>query len=118
MKKIVDKGWGKEIIFADHENYCGKLMVFDYAGAKFSMHFHAIKEETWYVQQGSFIVIWIDTMNAKIHESVLKTGDTWHNPINFPHQLEALEANSIIFEVSTHDDINDNYRIFPGDSQK
>ena len=34
-----------------------------------------------------------------------------------PHQLEALEDNSSITEVSTPDSIEDNYRIAPGDSQ-
>jgi hypothetical protein len=35
-----------------------------------------------------------------------------------PHQLEALEPNSSLTEVSTPDSVGDNYRIIPGDSQK
>lgn len=118
MKRTVEKGWGREIIFADEKNYCGKLMIFDFKGSKFSMHFHAVKEESWYVQQGSFIVRFINTVNAKMHERVLNVGDTWKNEVLVPHQLEALEDNSIIFEVSTKDDVYDNYRVMPGDSQK
>jgi hypothetical protein len=33
------------------------------------------------------------------------------------HQLTSLEDDSIIFEVSTHDDPEDSYRVAPGDSQ-
>jgi hypothetical protein len=42
---FVDKGWGNEIIFANNEKYCGKLLNFS-AGKKFSMHYHLLKDET------------------------------------------------------------------------
>ena len=35
-----------------------------------------------------------------------------------PHQLVAIEDDSIIIEVSTPDSVEDNYRIGKGDSQK
>jgi hypothetical protein len=35
-----------------------------------------------------------------------------------PHQIEALAAGSIIFEVSSPEQENDDFRIAPGDSQK
>jgi mannose-6-phosphate isomerase len=117
LEGYVKKGWGHELIWASTEKYCGKKMVFDRVGAKFSMHFHTEKDESWVVDQGRFLLRWIDTRTAKIHEQILVAGDTWHNPPNLPHQLEALEANSIITEVSTTDSVEDNYRIFPGDSQ-
>jgi mannose-6-phosphate isomerase-like protein (cupin superfamily) len=113
----VKKGWGYEIIWATNDRYCGKKMIFDRVGAKFSMHFHKEKDETWIVDQGKFLLRWIDTTTAKIHEHILNEGDTWHNPPHLPHQLEALVADSIITEVSTADSVEDNYRIFPGDSQ-
>lgn len=115
--RIVTKGWGRELIFADQESYCGKLLIFDNEGAKLSMHFHAIKDETWYVQQGSFIVRWIETKNASIHETVISKGDIWRNEPLVPHQLIALQDDSIIFETSTKDDPKDSYRVMPGDSQ-
>jgi mannose-6-phosphate isomerase-like protein (cupin superfamily) len=59
----VEKGWGHEEIWCTNDKYCGKFMHFD-KGAKFSMHFHAIKDETWYVLSGDFEVRWIDTSNA------------------------------------------------------
>jgi quercetin dioxygenase-like cupin family protein len=92
-------------------------MCFTTPGAKFSMHFHSVKEETWFVNAGQFLVRWIDTATAELHEKVLKEGDTWHNPPLQPHQLQALVANSMILEVSTADSVEDNYRVGPGDSQ-
>jgi len=113
----VDKGWGYELIWATNEKYCGKIMVFERVGSKFSMHFHKEKDETWFVNNGKFKVRWIDTKEARLYEKELKEGDTWHNPPLQPHQLEALEAMSSITEVSTPDSVEDNYRIIPGDSQ-
>ena len=112
----VEKGWGSEEIWATNEQYCGKLMHFN-QDAKFSMHFHAEKEETWYVLSGKFVVRWIKTEDASIKEKELDVGNTWHNKPQVPHQLICVEAGTII-EVSTPDSVEDNYRVMPGDSQK
>ncbi len=117
-KKGFDKkGWGYELIWSTNDLYCGKIMVFEKKGAKFSMHLHKDKDETWYVDSGSFLLRYIETTSANMKEIELKKGDVWRNKPMVPHQLESLEDNSIIFEVSTPDSIEDNYRIFPGDSQ-
>lgn len=112
---FVEKGWGSENIWATNDKYCGKLLNFE-PGAKFSMHFHAVKDETWYVLSGKFKVITINTSNARRSITYLSTGDVWHNPPLLPHQLICLEQGCII-EVSTPDSVADNYRIEPGDSQ-
>ena len=51
----VDKKWGYELWVHNDEDYCGKLLVFNKIGDKFSMHYHLIKKETWYFQKGAFI---------------------------------------------------------------
>lgn len=112
----VKKGWGSEQIWATNDKYCGKMMNFN-TDAKFSMHFHKEKDETWYVLSGAFVVRYIDTTTATIYEEILNAGDTWHNPPLVPHQLICHAAGSII-EVSTPDSVEDNYRVMPGDSQK
>ena len=117
LKGKVDKGWGFELIWATNDKYCGKIMVFEKVGAKFSLHFHKEKDETWFVNNGRFLLKWIDTKDATLHEQELKEGDTWHNPPLQPHQLIALEAGSSVTEVSTADSVEDNYRIVRGDSQ-
>lgn len=112
----VTKGWGSEEIWATNDRYCGKLMHFN-RGAKFSMHFHHEKDETWYVHKGKFNVVYVDTNNATQHIKPLNVGDVWHNPPLLPHQLICLEEGTII-EVSTPDSVEDNFRILPGDSQR
>ena len=113
----VDKGWGYELIWATNDSYCGKILVFVKPGYKMSMHFHKEKDESWFVNQGSFKLRYIDTAKAQTMKVVIKAGDTWRNPPLMPHQLEAIEAGSSITEVSTPDSIEDNFRLAPGDSQ-
>ena len=111
----IPKGWGHEIIFENNELYCGKLLNFK-QGAKFSMHYHMIKDETWYVQEGEFIYRWINTETAEVNERVLKVGDTVRQYPGQPHQLEAL-TDGVVYEVSTEHFDNDSYRVWKGDSQ-
>lgn len=113
---FVEKGWGHELIWATNDKYCGKLLSFN-EGAMFSMHFHAEKDETWYVLSGKFEIRYINTLNAETKTLTLNTGDTWRNEPLEPHQLICLEEGTII-EVSTPDSVEDNYRVQPGDSQK
>ena len=115
--RIVEKGWGREEIWADEPGYCGKNMVFTQAGYYGSMHFHREKDETWLVQTGEFLLIWIDTTNAGMNEVRLLPGDTWRNAPLVPHQLFCIHPGTVV-EVSTHDDPSDSYRVQPGDSQR
>lgn len=114
---IVEKAWGREVIFANNEMYCGKLLIYDKSGSIGSMHFHMLKHETFYVQKGMFRIWWIDTKTAKMYNQILKEGNTWTNPPGFPHQIESLEDNSTIIEVSTTHYDDDSYRVMPGDGQ-
>ena len=116
LKGLVKKGWGHEYIFATNDLYCGKIMHFN-KGAKFSMHFHDEKDETWLVLEGKFEVKYIDTKDASRHSEILDQGDTWRNFPLEPHQLICIEE-GLIVEVSTPDSVEDNYRVLPGDSQK
>ena len=112
----VPKGWGEEIIIENNEMYCGKVLIFN-QGCKFSMHYHMIKDETWYVEYGEFLYRWIDIETADINEEKLVEGDVVRQRPGQPHQLEAL-SNGRIFEVSTHHEDSDSYRVTKGDSQK
>jgi mannose-6-phosphate isomerase-like protein (cupin superfamily) len=116
LEGFVEKGWGHEFIFATNDKYCGKILKFN-KDAKFSMHFHAEKDETWFILSGKFLVKYIDTSNAQIHEQELNANDAWRNLPMFPHQVICLEE-GIIIEVSTPDSVEDNFRVMPGDSQK
>ena len=112
----VSKGWGEEVIIENNELYCGKILIFK-EGCKFSMHYHMNKDETWWVEYGEFIYRWIDTETAEMNEVKLEEGDVVRQRPGQPHQLEAI-SNGRIFEVSTHHEDSDSYRVLKGDSQR
>jgi mannose-6-phosphate isomerase-like protein (cupin superfamily) len=121
LPKKVEKAWGYELWIHNDSEYCGKLLVFNNEGDKFSMHYHLKKKESWFVQNGSFIFDWIDIEEAKLCSKVIKPGDSVLIERGLPHQLVALEAGSTIFEVSTEHFDEDSYRIYrdtPNDLKK
>jgi mannose-6-phosphate isomerase-like protein (cupin superfamily) len=111
----VNKNWGYEYVIINNDKYCGKILHF-LKGKKFSMHFHILKKETWFVNSGKFKFKWIDTSNADIMEEILEVGDVITNEIGEPHQIECLEEGDV-FEVSTQHFDNDSYRVMKGDNQ-
>ena len=110
--KRVEKKWGYELWIHNDTDYCGKLLVFTKSGNKFSMHYHMIKDETWYVQKGAFQFDWIDTENGERCYTQIQEGDVIEIKKGLPHQLTALIDGATIFEVSTEHFNEDSYRIY------
>lgn len=112
---FVQKGWGSENWIVNKE-YCGKILKFN-KGARFSMHFHKLKEETFFVSKGKLLLKSINLENANRYEFEINQGDIVDIPRFEPHQIIALEESEII-EFSTHHEDSDSYRVEKGDSQK
>ena len=110
--KKVEKKWGYELWIHNDADYCGKLLVFTKSGNKFSMHYHMIKDETWYVQKGAFQFDWIDTENGERCITQIQEGDVIEIKKGLPHQLTALTEGATVFEVSTQHFDDDSYRIY------
>ena len=110
--KKVEKKWGYELWIHNDTDYCGKLLVFTKSGNKFSMHYHMIKDETWYVQKGAFQFDWIDTENGERCYTQIQEGDVIEIKKGLPHQLTALTEQATVFEVSTQHFDEDSYRIY------
>ena len=90
----VPKGWGHETIFVNNELYCGKLLVFK-KGCKFSMHYHMIKDETWYINEGEFIYRWIDTALGETKETILKK-DEYRQKLDRLNHVESCDFEDLI----------------------
>ena len=110
--KLVEKLWGYELWIHNDSEYCGKLLVFTEKGNKFSMHYHLKKKESWYVQEGRFQFNWLNVEDGKLEGKTLEKGDSVLIERGLPHQLIALEDNSIVFEVSTQHFDEDSYRVY------
>lgn len=106
----VDKEWGRELWIHNTEQYCGKILEFR-EGARFSMHFHKLKTETWYVISGRLKFEWIDFETANWNTAELVPNTVVHIPSGQAHRLTALTKGVRIMEVSTQHFDSDSYRI-------
>jgi len=102
MEKII-KTWGYELVIQNNKKYCGKILFFE-KGKKGSLHYHKLKEESWYINEGKFLI----TIENEI--LLAEKGMTINIPPYTKHQVEALEEGSI-FEISTQHFDEDTYRI-------
>lgn len=109
------KGWGREEWLVNNDKYCGKILKIN-KGAKFSLHFHLSKQETFYFLNTA-IFRYMDLEKAEQITKIIQKGECIDIPIGLPHQIEAIEDIEII-EISTHHEDEDSYRIGKGDSQK
>ena len=112
--KIVPKGWGYENWICNTEEYCGKLLHI-IKGKQCSWHYHKLKDETFYLQEGRLRVKYSDDDdrdNAK--EMIMERGDKFHVYRGLRHQMFALE-DSDLFEFSTQHFDSDSNRVIPGD---
>ena len=114
--EIHKKAWGHELWIINNELYCGKLLVFK-KDKSFSMHYHLLKDEAWYISKGKVLYQYIDTETAEKLSVEVTEGDCIHLMPGQPHQMLALEEGSCIFEVSTQHFDSDSYRVGMGSSQ-
>jgi quercetin dioxygenase-like cupin family protein len=114
--ELYPKAWGYELWIVNNDEYCGKLLVFN-QNKKFSMHYHLLKKETWYIAKGQFEYHWINTESATPKITIVNEGDVIDLERGQPHQLKALTEGATIFEISTKHYEEDSYRVLKGDSQ-
>lgn len=111
---VVPKGWGREVWITNNSLYCGKIITL-FAGKKLSWHFHRIKDEVIYVQEGAVIFRHSaedDLSGAS--EVVLREGQSVRIPPNTRHQIEATQDTRLL-EFSTEHFESDSVRVVKGD---
>jgi mannose-6-phosphate isomerase len=95
----IEKPWGWELIWADAEDYVGKIL-FVRAGSSLSLQFHRKKDESWYVQEGRAELQLGAPGAAVLKSEVIGPGACFRYRPGTVHRLRAL-ADTTIFEVST-----------------
>ena len=97
-KKIVQKPWGHEEIFAVTRDYVGKIL-FIKAGHQLSLQFHKVKEESIYLQTGQMDLL-LENERGELETLRLTSGMTAHIPTQKKHRMTAV-SDCTVFEVST-----------------
>jgi mannose-6-phosphate isomerase-like protein (cupin superfamily) len=95
----VEKPWGHELIWAETEQYVGKVL-FVKAGESLSLQFHRIKDESWLVEAGRAKLELGSAGDAFLNEEVVGPGASFRFPPGTVHRVMALEDTTIV-EVST-----------------
>jgi mannose-6-phosphate isomerase-like protein (cupin superfamily) len=101
---VVPKVWGEEHWIVNRE-YCGKKLILK-QGFRCSMHYHKVKDETFYVVKGRVL------LETEAGDYVMVPGDSRHIPQRLLHRFSGLEDSEII-EFSTHHEDADSYRTEP-----
>lgn len=105
MKQIkIDKPWGYEIIWAQTEDYVGKLLHIT-SGNRLSRQYHNKKEETVYVLKG---ILYNYDREGNVMR--LTPGQSFHVKPGQIHRFAAMENNVEVIEVSTNH-LNDVVRL-------
>jgi quercetin dioxygenase-like cupin family protein len=104
---IVHKLWGREEWIVNNDKYCGKKLLFN-KGFRFSLHFHKIKEESFYVLSGT---IYLELIDQDVRsERVMNVGDVVHIKPFAHHRITAI-TDAEVMEFSTHHMEDDSYRL-------
>ena len=113
---IVPKNWGHENVICNNSKYCGKILVIE--KNKFcSLHFHKLKEEDFFVLEGTIQLtiqkIENDVRIGEIETTILKQGDVVNLKPYTLHRFCGIDDINKLIEFSTQHFEDDSYRLEP-----
>lgn len=85
--KFVSKGWGFEKIICNSQKYCGKLLYIA-KGRRTSLHYHKLKDETFYIQSGKVKIFYSDK-RQELEKWMLEVKKEFGGDVATPNQLFA-----------------------------
>ena len=94
----VEKPWGWELVWAEAEDYVGKLL-FVRAGESLSLQYHERKDESWLVQEGR-ARLELGELGRELEAVEIAPGDAFRYRPGTVHRVTALE-DTLVVEVST-----------------
>ncbi len=94
----IEKPWGYELIWAEAEQYVGKLLVVR-AGHALSLQYHERKDESWLVQGGR-ATLELGEVGGELSAREIGPGDAFRYRPGTVHRITAIEDTTIL-EVST-----------------
>ena len=95
----VDKPWGWELVWAEAEEYVGKLL-FVRAGESLSLQYHELKDESWLVREGRATVE-LGEVGGELETFEIGPGDAFRFRPRTVHRITAVE-DTLVIEVSTN----------------
>ncbi len=94
----VEKPWGWELIWAETDQYVGKLL-FVRGGESLSLQYHELKDESWLVREGR-ARLELGEVGGELESLEIGPGDAFRWRPRTVHRLSAIE-DTLVVEVST-----------------
>ena len=94
----VEKPWGWELVWAEADDYVGKLL-FVRAGHSLSLQYHEVKDEAWLVQQGR-ASLELGEVGGPLETVEIGPDDAFRFRPGTVHRVTAIE-DTLIVEAST-----------------
>jgi len=94
----VEKPWGYELIWAETDEYVGKILHVR-AGEALSLQYHEIKDETFFLLRGS-LLLQVGLSADQLIDYQMLEGQSFHMPTGTVHRMIA-ETDCELAEVST-----------------
>ena len=96
--RFVPKPWGHETIWAQTDQYVGKVLHIK-AGQALSVQYHNAKDETIHLLRGHMIYR-VKGSDGTLQDMQLKEGESYRNEPGTVHQMEAV-TDCDVLEAST-----------------
>jgi mannose-6-phosphate isomerase len=94
----VDKPWGWELVWAETDQYVGKLLLVR-AGESLSLQYHERKDESWLVREGR-ARLELGEVGGELETLEIGPGEAFRYRPGTVHRLTAIE-DTLVIEVST-----------------
>ena len=96
---VVEKPWGREVIYASNELYIGKIIEIN-EGSRLSLQLHEQKDETIYVLDGTLRLVIGDSVDT-LRSRDLSEGVSFRVQTGQVHRYQAPYGSVRVLEVST-----------------
>jgi len=96
---IVDKPWGREVVYACSEHYLGKVIEI-HDGHRLSLQSHVEKDETIYVLEGRLLLA-VGASPGNVSTRELHPGQAYRIRPGVVHRFAAVHGPARLIEVST-----------------
>lgn len=103
--------YGYDVTWIETEWYTSKILVFEGKGGRTPVMFHKDTTKSWFINNGTFKVTYIDTSDGKLYAKELGEGIVFHVPALMPVGLECLSDTGSIAETSNKNDPKDCYKL-------
>jgi mannose-6-phosphate isomerase len=98
VPKRVEKPWGYELIWAETQQYVGKVLHIN-AGELLSLQYHEVKDETIFLFSGE-MRFWVGPDPEALEEIRLGPGDAFRVSPGTVHRMQAI-TDCDVMEAST-----------------